>query len=174
MKTLLIYLITFCICWNTWAQQKDTKMLLSYSISDLSITSDGKIWVINSDGEIDYAKNIQEDWYKGGMLKERSQRITFFDSQHAFVTGYISSKKGVSKKDGYFWTDNQGKTWDTLSFGKGEWIYDAFADENGNAWMGGSSGNIHYSNDFGKTWSKQNSPYNKGARMHSIFMLYQK
>ncbi|RYF50253.1 MAG: hypothetical protein EOO38_06100 [Cytophagaceae bacterium] len=114
--------------------------------------------------------NLREPKTEDRQLYEQLQNVTFLNERTAIVTGYIARDEGSSKKNGLYRTADHGQSWELIDFGGDAWIYDAFADAAGHAWIGGSSGAIHFSNDFGKTWRQLNSPYDQSSRMNTIVM----
>ena len=86
------------------------------------------------------------------------------------MTGYISVSKKEYKKNGYYLTKDAGKTWKLLDYGGDSWIYTIYTDNQGNAWMGGLSKEVYYSNDFGQSWKTLKIPYKKSDRIYGIYM----
>ena len=152
-------------------------------INDLSVSPDGKLWLVTALSHTYYSDGPVNEWHYGPTLyKTRDSlssfngphldRISFFNRDTAIITGYIQSdtSEEYSSKNGYFRTTDAGKSWQLRTFGDDQWIYDVFTTPEGKAWMGGSDGKILYSADFGKTWAKLNSPYNSLSRMARIYM----
>lgn len=168
---------------TVFGQTKDRRAELDINgrVNEISVSPDEKIWLVTAVGNIYYTDNIDSNWHYGkpifeskdeyGLGSPNLDRISFFNKDTAIMTGYISVSEKEYKKNGYYLTKDAGKTWKLLDFGGDSWIYNAFVDKQGNAWMGGSSGEIFFSKDFGQHWEKLNSPYNSSSRMHSIFML---
>ena len=170
------------------AQIKDTRAVLDIHgrVNEISVSPDEKIWLTTAVGNTYYANSIDSNWYYGKSFYQSVyshenpslDRISFFNTDTAIMTGYICGKKeeykktGVflTKKNGLYITKDGGRSWELVNFGNGSWIYNVFVDKTGKAWMGGSSGEILYSEDFGQHWEKLNSPYNSSSRMHYIFM----
>lgn len=178
-----IYILTLLLTTTVFGQTKDRRAELDIQgrVNEISVSPDEKIWLVTAIGNIYYTDNIDSNWHYGKPIFESKgeyslgspnlDRISFFNKDTAIMTGYISVSEKDSKKNGYYLTTDAGKTWKLLDFGGDSWIYNAFVDKQGNAWMGGSSGEIFFSKDFGQHWEKRNSPYNSSTRMHSIFML---
>jgi len=183
MKSLLS-LLAVLIQITVLAQTRDTRAKLDIMgrTGEANISPDGKIWLVSAMGETYYSNGIDSDWHyvmKSEKTKypaiasldaAQMERVTFFDKDRAIITGYISSNPKDFTKDGYYRTTDGGKTWTLLSYGGNSWIYDACADARGNMWMGGSSGDIFYSHDFGEHWEKLKSPFGNN-RMHRIYMV---
>jgi len=103
------------------------------------------------------------------LVNRGIDRITFFTRDTAIATGYLSRSEG--EPEILFRTIDAGRSWDTVSFGRAEWIYDVFATEHGDAWMGGSAGSFLHSRDFGATWEARSSPFDGSLRTHAIWMV---
>ncbi len=54
---------------------------------------------------------------------------------------------------------NGGVTWDTVALESNDGIYRITGSGNGEAWMGGSSGKVHYTTDNGLSWKVISRPY---------------
>ena len=190
MNRIFLYLflsITFSL--SLFAQEKDRRAELNHSggINEISISPDEKIFLVTSMGDIYYANNIYSSFHRSQKLTykiekknkinndyPRLDRISFFNNDTAIITGYIQSDSNeYSNQNGYYLTENRTKDCKRLCFEKkeSEWIYDVFIISNGLAWMGGSSGNILFTSNFGKSWRKLNSPFDKSSRTHSIYMI---
>jgi photosystem II stability/assembly factor-like uncharacterized protein len=175
--------LTLLLTTTVFGQTKDRRAELDIQgrVNEISVSPDEKIWLVTAIGNIYYTVNIDSNWHYGkpifestdefGLDNPHLERISYFSKDTAIMTGYISVSKKEYKKNGYYLTIDAGKTWKLLDFGGDSWIYNVFVNRQGNAWMGGSSGDIFFSKDFGQHWKKLNSPYNSSSRMNSIFML---
>ena len=182
MKKITVFILMF-FSLTVFGQTKDRRAELNIwgRVNEISVSPDEKIWLTTAMGNTYYTDNIDSNWHHGELMSEPDSRysysnpslgrISFFNKDTAIMTGYISVNKEESKKNGYYLTKDAGSTWQLLDFGGNSWIYNVFVDKQGNAWMGGSSGEIYFSSDFGQHWEKLNSPYNSFSRMHSVFML---
>jgi hypothetical protein len=85
------------------------------------------------------------------------------------MTGNIALEKWGAN-NGIYQTNDGGKSWKSIDFAGDMWVYDAFVDSNGNAWIGGSSGKLHYSDNFSTNWIVCPAPNNPSIRIKSIFM----
>lgn len=157
-----------------------SEKLINSGINGISISKSGELYLTTT-GKVYYAKDISSKWREIKVVRSRLkedyensphlERISFFNNSIGIISGYISTEKNPNKKDGLFRSDDRGKTWQNISFGGDQWIYDSFVTNNGEAWIGGSSGAIYYSNDYGKEWrALQSQPFNSETRMHRIFM----
>lgn len=176
---IIILLITNSV----FGQIKDRRAELETNgcSDEISVSPDEKIWLLSRTGSTFFTNNFDSNWHYGkpifkndaesDYLNPELQRVSFFNKDTAFLTGYISISKNETKKNGLYLTNDGCKSWKIIDFHGDSWIYSAFVGKNGNAWIGGSSGEIHYSRDFGQHWLKLNSPYNSSSRMNSIFML---
>lgn len=132
------------------------------SSSDSTIVVEDELWMINNDGALlhkrpdspiwDMIRSISND----GMhpSANRFDHIDFFNSRVGVVTGYIKgSGEGVGNdKDGYYRTTDGGATWSLHSMGTSSWIYESDLLEN-KMWMGGSSGHLYFSDDYGANFT---------------------
>lgn len=99
-----------------------------------------------------------------------------FNNDTILIAGYLedlsNSKPRFEKKNNVIYkTSNGGLNWKQIKFDGDAWIYDTFHKNDGKIWMGGSDNYIHYSSDFGETWSKKPKPFNPVNRVLSIFMV---
>jgi hypothetical protein len=176
---ILFFLVTIFIS----GQTKDRRAELNIigRVNELSVSPDEKIWLVTAVGNTYYTNSIDSNWHYGNLLSVKNwnehnlkqpnlDRISFFNKDTAFISGYFNYSDSIYKKNGYYLTKNAGKTWERLNYGGDSWIYNVFVNKYGKAWMGGSSGEIFYSTDFGHHWELLNSPYNSSTRMHYIFM----
>ncbi|RZL44410.1 MAG: hypothetical protein EOP00_19990 [Pedobacter sp.] len=176
-----IIILTHLIAFTSFGQIKDrrAKLEIKGRVNEISVAPDEKIWLVNAMGNAYYTESIHSNWHhKKPFFKSKDDfdnphfdRISFFNKDTAILTGYISVSQSEYKKNGFYSTQDGGQTWKLLDYGGDSWIYDVFVDKRGYAWMGGSSGDIYFSKDYGQNWEKLNSPYNSSSRIHSIFML---
>jgi len=179
-----IYILALLFTTTVFGQTKDRRAELDIQgrVKEISVSPNEKIWIVTAMGNTYYTDNIRSNWHYGNPTFEKEEddyldlnsptldRISFFNEDTAIMTGYISGNE-KNGKNGYYLTKDAGKTWQLLDYAGDSWIYDVFVDKKGNAWMGGSSGEIFFSDDYGQHWKKLNSPYNSSSRMHSIFMI---
>lgn len=178
-----IYILILLLTTTAFGQTKDRRaeLVVQGRVNEISVSPDEKIWLVTAIGNTYYTNNIDSNWHYGKPIFESTdefghnnphlERISFFNKDTAIMTGYISVDEKEYIKNGYYLTKDAGKTWNLLDYGSDSWIYNVFVDKQGNAWMGGSSGDIYFSKNFGQRWEKLNSPYNSTSRMNSIFML---
>lgn len=163
-------------------QAQDTRAVLDRKgyVKEFSVAPDGKVWMSSSLAHTYYLNDIDSGWHAGPAItpqditvERQCDRISFFNQDTAIITGYITSDTSKSdwNRNGYLRTTDGGKSWKLFSFSHHQWIYDAFVNNAGYAWIGGSDGVILCSEDFGASWHKLNSPYNASSRMGCIFML---
>lgn len=158
MKKLLSILFLVLLSLNT-ISQNDYWARLSFSgVSELGISPSEEIWVATRSGNVFYTKQIGELWHLGsfGSLDpwnhssgKTFERINFFDENTMMISGFIHENR---KQDIVFWSGNHGTTWEKVVFGISSWIDAAYINNNGKAWMSGSSQLIYYTEDKGKTW----------------------
>jgi len=178
ITTILTLLLAIFACSQT--KDRRAELHIEGRVNEISVSPDEKIWLVTATGNTYFTDNIDLNWHYGKPLFESTNefgvgdpnlsRISFFNKDTAIMTGYISFSPKDSQKNGYYLTKDGGKTWALLDFGGDSWIYNTFFDKYGNVWMGGSSGDIYFSKDFGQHWETLNSPYDSSSRMNSIFM----
>lgn len=180
---ILFSLFSLCL----FAQEKDRRAELGIGTREISISPDERIFIVTNRGKIYCAENIYSSFktinhlfYSIDSIDDYNSeypnldRISFFNNDTAIITGSIqTSKKGYSNQNGYYFTTNSAIDVKNLCFDKrgDEYIYDVFSMSNGNAWMGGSEGNVYYTSNFGKSWKKLNSPFVVPVSLQSIYMI---
>lgn len=94
-----------------------------------------------------------------------------FNKDTILIAGYLSDFSiGNSSKNVVYRTTNGGTTWELIKFKGDAWIYNTHFQKDGKVWMGGSDEYVHFSNDFGTTWSVKPKPFKPINRVLSIFM----
>jgi len=179
-------LISFILSASTlsFGQERDYRgqLVPTGRVKELSVSPDGKLWIGTALGALYYADSFESEWkilnsaeIFGLSNNDESDnvpnidRISFFNSKQAILSGYISLEKWGAKNTIYQ-TNDGGKTWSPVNFGGDMWVYDAFTDTLGNAWIGGSSGKLHFSDNYGLSWIECPTPDNKSIRIKSVFM----
>jgi len=66
---------------------------------------------------------------------------------------------------------NGGTTWELIKFKGDAWIYNTHFQKDGKVWMGGSDEYVHFSNDYGTTWTVKPKPFKPINRVLSIYMI---
>jgi len=99
-----------------------------------------------------------------------------FNKDTIIIAGYLedltnSSPRYQKKQNIIYKTTNGGLNWKQIKFDGDAWIYDTCHKKDGKIWMGGSDNYLHFSKDFGETWSKKPKPFNPINRVSSIFMV---
>jgi photosystem II stability/assembly factor-like uncharacterized protein len=150
-------------------------------VDELSVSPNGALWITTDEAESFRADAFGDPWRPGTLdctgadgRRAKCSRITFFTDRIAIATGYVG--RGL---DEYFLTENAGQSWERRSFGDpsaidGQWIYDVHTTARGEAWMSGSHGRLHYSPDFGRTWTVRATPFDQSSRLHRLFMSGQR
>ena len=163
-------------------RDKRAKLEIRGRVTEVSISPDDRIWLATRMSNTYFANSIDSSWHIGPTFDDSGndygsngpylERISFFNSDTAILTGYIGVDEDFTLvKDNYYLTQDGGVSWELKEFSDDTWIYDVYLNNTGKAWMGGSSGNILFSNDFGNSWQKRESPFDNNSRMHSIFMV---
>lgn len=180
MKKLLTILPSLFIA-LTAIGQNDYWARLSFSsrVSELGISPSEEIWVATRSGSVYYTKQIGELWHLGpfGSLdpwirssSKTFDRINFFDENTMMISGFIHEN---GKQDIVFWSGNHGTTWEKVKFGVSSWIDAAYINDNGKAWMSGSSQLIYYTEDKGKSWITFDKVGNENALRFSTIHFAQ-
>jgi photosystem II stability/assembly factor-like uncharacterized protein len=148
------------------------------AVTSIAVSPTGKIWIPTRTGRTYFTDDVLGDWSAGKLAFSSDDdfstpcldRISFFNTNVAFASGYISTSHG-SVQDTIYRTIDGGESWAPVHFPANEWIYTAFVTPGGKAWMGGSSGNFLYSSDFAASWTLRSSPFTRhDERTHAIFM----
>jgi len=182
MKNLIFYLL-FLFSHSVQGQTSNKYAVLDVynSIIGYSISASKGMTIVSSDGKIYHSTGFDSKWTildsiytdTSGIGVPILEKASFFNSDTAIVTGYIDSEGGgESPHCGLYLTFDSGRTWKVVNYGGVDRIYDAFVDKHGHAWIGGTSGEIYYSKDFGQHWEKLNSPFvDPDLWVNSIYML---
>lgn len=97
--------------------------------------------------------------------------VMTFNKDTILISGYLSDfTVGNSPKNVIYRTINGGTTWEIIKFKGDAWIYCSHYEMDGKIWMGGSDEFVHYSNDYGTTWTKLSKPFKPSDRVLSIYM----
>ena len=94
-----------------------------------------------------------------------------FNSDTILISGYLGDNSTSGEiKNIVYQTFDGGKTWKIKYFKGDAWIYDAHFENDGKVWMGGSDEYIHFSTDYGTTWTIKPKPFIPINRVLSIYM----
>lgn len=182
MKNFLFLIILF-LATSVFGQTKDKRAELDVigRVNEISVSPDGKLWLVTAVGKKYYSNNIDSTWhyekqqYSAGVddlyiFAPHLNRISFFNKDTAILTGYISFDIKGNEKNGYFLTKDGGQTWELRNYGGNSWIYTICNDHEGNAWMGGLEKELYYTSDYGISWKTKKLPYKKSDRTYGLFM----
>lgn len=98
--------------------------------------------------------------------------IMQFNKDTFLISGYLSDiSDSLQPTNIVFQTFDRGKTWKKIRFKGDAWIYDTYFQNDGKVWMGGSDEYVHYSTDYGTTWTIKPKPFNPINRVLSIYMI---
>jgi hypothetical protein len=100
--------------------------------------------------------------------------VMSFNRDTVVLAGYFSDRTIAEKddrKNSVYRTTDCGKSWEAAHFKGDAMIYDVQYEKNGMIWMGGSDEFIHYSNDYGATWTRKPKPFRPVNRVLSIYMI---
>lgn len=126
-------------------------------VTELGVSPSEEIWIATKAGDVYSTKHIGDTWGIGpfGSLNELTgigetfERINFFSEDTLMISGFIQED---GKQNFVYWSGNHGRNWQKIIFGESSWIDAAYINDNGKAWMSGSSQLIYYTSDKGKTW----------------------
>ena len=137
-----------------------SRLSITGGISELGVSPSEEVWVASKSGDVYYTKQIDELWHivTLGSLDPYSfssgkifERVNFFSEDTLMISGYIADG---GERDFVYWSGNNGKTWEEkIKFGESSWIDAAYINNNGKAWMSGSSQLIYFTEDKGRTWT---------------------
>lgn len=128
------------------------------AVSEIGISPSEKLWIATKPGNTYYTDSIQGLWHFGSLQPKGItgggiyERVNFFSEDTLMISGYIHGEE--SNTDFVLWSGNRGRTWEEIQFGKDSWIDAAYINDNGKAWMSGSSQLIYYTEDSGRTWQE--------------------
>lgn len=148
-------------------------------VSELSVQPGGRVWMGTMVGELYDADRIDGDWSRRisvptddvlmMMGGDGINRVSFFTASTAIATGYIDGPDGRAH-DALLRTTDAGETWERVQLPADLWVYTAQVTPSGEAWIGGSTGDLLYSADFGASWSKKTAPFDGSSRLHALHM----
>ncbi|MBS1663802.1 MAG: hypothetical protein JST68_22345 [Bacteroidetes bacterium] len=174
MKSLFLTMSLITISLSVMLGQPDPRnviMFNSYSAS-LSITPDRRVCLLTKAGEVAIPAEKANTW---NLVSPKDytlsgpifENINFFNRDTGFVSGFIYEGKQVY--DVYYRTTDGGKKWEMRRFPDAGWADKAVHLDNGEAWVViAGSGHIDYSNDYGVSWQRINTPEPK-QRFTSLF-----
>lgn len=160
MKKLLIIIALFPII---LLAQKDYRARLPIlgGFDEFGVSPSEKIWIATKAGNVYKTSGIDSLWHLGPFgsldpyslgLSETFERINFFSEDILMISGYMSGDD--MSYNFVYRSENRGKDWEKVVFGKGSWIDAAYVSKDGKSWMSGSSQLIYYTQDYGKTWQE--------------------
>lgn len=167
MKNILIILFSIFAHTPSFAQYDYRARLPIYGrFDEIGISREGDLWIATDAGNTYYTKNIDSIWHLGPFGSKdpyplsssgRFERINFFTENIMMISGSISPSQ-----DFVYWSEDHGKSWCKVVFGKSSWIDAAYISNDGKAWMSGSSQLIYYTEDYGRTWQEFSKVEKKG------------
>jgi len=181
-KYFIYFACIILFVFNAVGQNKHVKVELSLrgNIQGVSVSPNECIWLTTALGKTYYADSINGEWHVDSpepkanddleLVTSHLDRISFFNKDTAIMTGYIYSKEKSTRTSGVYFTRNAGKSWTLLDYGGSSWIYTAWVNTKGEAWLGGLQKELYYSNDFGQTWRTIKLPYKESGRTYSVCM----
>lgn len=166
MNVLFMFLFTLTLSTATFAQQRDYRAELEIkgSLSEIGVTPNGTVWLSTSDAEFFVLDVDSSGWRYGPSFGSGNiSQITFFNDTVGIATGSVG-------RDGFYRTSDGGTTWNRRRLGGDVQVYCTFVDVKGDAWAGGSSGNLLHSSDQGLTWNVIPTPFGASKRLKAIYM----
>lgn len=104
---------------------------------------------------------------------DQFDHIMQFNKDTFLIAGYLTDDSDSLKPTNIvFQTFDGGKTWKKIHFKGNAWIYNTYFQNDGKVWMGGSDEYVHYSTDYGTTWTIKQKPFNPINRVLSIYMIH--
>jgi hypothetical protein len=152
-------LIFFLVPWlSVFCQDKySARLPVRGWVTELGISPSEEIWIATKVGDVYFTKHIGDTWGIGPFgsldgstgVSETFERVNFFSEDTLMISGFIQTG---GNPNFVYWSGNHGQTWRKVIFGADSWIDAAYINNNGKAWMSGSSQLIYYTEDKGKTW----------------------
>ena len=151
------------------AQDKFTAQLpIRGGTEGFAVSKNEEVWIVTKTGNTYYTQKLGELWKFGpfGSKNEMDiltgqgfDRINYVGDGILIISGFIQEN---GKQNFIYRSENNGKTWEKVIFGKSSWIDAFYSNGKGKIWMSGSSQLIYYSDDFGKTWKEFDKVEKKG------------
>jgi len=144
------------------------RLPVSGYVTELGLSPSGEIWMASKAGNVYYTEEFGDLWHIGpfGSLDpmvfrsgETYERVNFLSENVLIISGFIQEN---GKQNFIYRSEDGGKSWDKVIFGKSSWIDAAYFTNNGKGWMSGSSQLIYYTEDYGKTWIEKDKVEEKG------------
>ncbi len=102
---------------------------------------------------------------------DKVDNIMSFNKDTILISGYLADNSNSNTpKNVIFQTFDGGNNWKKNYFKGNAWIYTTHFQKDGKVWMGGSDEYVHYSNDYGTTWTVKPRPFDPINRVLSIYM----
>lgn len=172
MKFTLSILCVLCGLYTNWAAQvKDTRALVdipTYAWSEeLSISPTGQVWIVSAMNKLMYCNHHDSLWHYTPPLYATKEidmyrssgfrKIHFFNKDTAILIGAITAHSDKNSydmlTDSYYRTTDGGKNWELQQYsGKNYEITTVCGSSNGNIWLGGDTGVLYYSSNYGDRW----------------------
>lgn len=102
---------------------------------------------------------------------DKVEDIMRFNPDTILVSGYLGDSIFKAPKNIVFQTFDGGINWKKIYFKGDAWIYNTHFQKDGKVWMVGSDEYVHYSSDYGTSWTVKPRPFSPGNRVLSIYMV---
>jgi hypothetical protein len=169
MRTV-IYTLIIILFQNLGFAQTEflAKLPVRGYVTELGISPSGEIWMASKAGNVYFTKEFGSLWHIGpyGSLDpmtfssgETYERINFLSNDVLIISGFIQEG---GKQNFVYRSEDGGKNWKKIIFGKSSWIDAAHFTMNGKGWMSGNSQLIYYTEDYGKSWTSKDKVEKKG------------
>lgn len=188
MKFISFYVLS-CIVLvisNAVAQPCDSRVAFSVTADKMrrvEVAPSG-IWLLTGDGNIFFTPHIDSLWYNLNLAHLCNEPdeidvlpfdISFFNNGIGVAAGYMHTASNhligeLEPRGSFVLRSINGKTaWKKVKLDSEDVIYDIFIN-NDKAWMGGLSGKLYYSTNYGASWDAISQPFSQGERLYSIYM----
>lgn len=178
MKKLILILLLISDLSFANDKSRYAELNIKNEITDLTISPTEELYIFTGNDEFFKTKSFNSFWEKNKTSFYNSDKneenklcnIHFFNKDTAIITGRINDLS-TSRKSILYLTTDGGINWKKIFINENFWIYDVFVNKSGEAWLCGSSGNIYYSNNYGRNWVKKNTPFNRQLKINNFFMF---
>jgi len=143
-----------------------------------ALTPAGDLWLGTRAGYAYVSRDGNRSWEEADVSERRIgperflgdhlTEVRFFDERRGFFAGWVGENQDVIWR-----TSDGGKTWVKSRLPlKTFWVYDAQVTADGIAWLVGSSGDLIYSEDYGKSWRLLARPFeSQSMRSHTVHFV---
>ncbi|GJQ63097.1 MAG: hypothetical protein SCALA702_21500 [Melioribacteraceae bacterium] len=117
-------------------------------------------YIFGSGGYYYKTTNAGESWEKIWTGVFSFEDASAADSNNIVAVGYDYNNPNPYELSGVIYTtNNAGSLWTLTKNVTGEIFYSVIQDNNGKNYVSGRKNRLYYSDDFGITWTEENSPF---------------